>query len=85
MNHDGAEKCKLTELEKSNAYLGMKGNEITWSPDGTQLAYNAAGPRHYSNIPSPQNPPNSNDVMVVERLLYKGFRFAANLCVGDFG
>ena len=79
MNHDGAEKCKLTELEKSNAYLGMKGNEITWSPDGTQLAYNAAGPRHYSNIPSPQNPPNSNDVMVVERLLYKGFYYYSDL------
>ena len=39
-------------------------------PDGKQLAFAAAGPRHYSNLP-PLDPPNGNDVMVVDRLLYK--------------
>lgn len=79
MNNDGSQKRKLTELEKSNAYLGMRGNELCWSPDGKMLAYNAAGPRHYKNIPSPQNPPNGNDAMVVDRLLYKAFYYYSDL------
>ena len=79
MNKDGSVKKKLAYLEKSNAYLGKRGNELCWSPDGKKLAYNAAGPRHYTNIPSPQNPPNGNDVMVVDRLLYKAFYYYSDL------
>ena len=71
MNADGSNKKKLTTLERSNAFLGTTGNDLSWSPDGKQLAFTAAGPRHYSNLPSPLDPPNGNDVMVVDRLLYK--------------
>ena len=71
MNADGSNKRKLTNLERSNAFLGTTANDLSWSPDGKQLAFTAAGPRHYSNVPSPLDPPNSNDVMVVDRLLYK--------------
>jgi len=79
MNSDGTSKKKLTELEKSNANLGMKGNELCWSPDGKLLAYNAAGPRHYKNDPSPLTPPTGNDVMIVNRLLYKAFYYYSDL------
>src|ERR1700683_3442651 len=71
MNADGSSKRKLTILERSNAFLGTTGNDLSWSPDGKHLAFTAAGPRHYSNVPSPLDPPNGNDVMVVDRLLYK--------------
>jgi len=71
MNADGSNKRKLTNLEQSNAFLGPTGNELSWSPDGKQLAFTAAGSRHYSNLPSPRDPPNGNDVMIVDRLLYK--------------
>ena len=71
MNADGSNKRKLTILERSNAFLGTAGNDLSWSPDCKHLAFTAAGPRHYSNVPSPLDPPNSNDVMVVDRLLYK--------------
>ncbi len=79
MNRDGSARKKLTNLEKSNCYLGMRGNELCWSPDGKELAFNAAGPRYYSHNPSPQNPPTGNDVMVVERLLYKSFYYYSDL------
>ncbi len=79
MNSDGSGLRKLTDLEKSNAYVGMRGNELCWSPDGKTLAYNAAGPRHYTNIPSPQDPPNGNDVMVVERILFKSFYYYSDM------
>lgn len=79
MKRDGSEKKKLAELEKSNAYLGKRGNELCWSPDGKKLAYNSAGLRHYTNIPSPQDPPNRNEVMVVDRLLYKAFYYYSDL------
>ncbi len=79
MNRDGSVKRKLTILERSNAYLGMRGNELSWSPCGKMLAYTAAGPRHYTNIPRPTDPPNGNDVMVVDRLLYKAFYYYSDL------
>lgn len=79
VNTDGSGKKRLTSLEKSNAYLGMRGNELSWSPDGQTLAYNAAGPRHYPNDPTPLTPPTGNDVMVVERLLYKTFYYYSDL------
>jgi len=79
MNKDGSGRTKLCGLEKSNAYLGMKGCQICWSPNGDRIAFTAAGPRHYKNIPSPQNPPTGNDVMVVDRLLYKSFYYYSDL------
>jgi dipeptidyl aminopeptidase/acylaminoacyl peptidase len=79
MNSDGTNKKRLTGLERSNAYLGMRGNELCWSPDGKILAFNAAGPRHYKNDPSPLTPPTGNDVMVVDRLLYKTFYYYSDL------
>jgi len=79
MNADGSNKRALAELEKSNAYLGMRGNELCWSPDGKTLAYNAAGPRHYKNDPSPGKFPSGNDVMVVDRLLFKTFYYYSDL------
>jgi len=79
MNKDGSLKRQLTNLERSNAHLGMTGNTLCWSPCGNYLAYTAAGPRHYTNVPSPLNPPNVNDVMVVDRLLYKSFYYYSDL------
>jgi len=84
MNRDGSLKRKLTVLEKSNAYLGFTdfvnvNNELCWSPCGKMLAYTAVGPRHYTNVPEPQSPPNVDDVMVVDRLLYKSFYYYSDL------
>ena len=79
VNRDGSSLKKLTDLEKSNAYLGRRGNQLCWSPCGRYLSYTAAGPRHYSNIPKPTDPPNGNDVMVVERLLYKAFYYYSDM------
>jgi Tol biopolymer transport system component len=50
MSPDGSSKRKLTALERSNAYLGMRGNELSWSPDGSALAYTAAGPKYYPEV-----------------------------------
>jgi dipeptidyl aminopeptidase/acylaminoacyl peptidase len=79
MNSDGSDKRMITRLEKSNAYLGRKGNELCWSPDGQTLAYTAAGPRHYKNDPSPGTFPTGNDVMVVDRLLFKTFYYYSDM------
>lgn len=79
MNRDGSSKTKLTALEQSNAYLGLTGNELSWSPDGEEIAFTAAGPRVYPNDPSPQSPPTGNDVMVVDRLLYKSSYYYSDL------
>jgi len=80
MNRDGSNAKKLVDVEKSNAYIGMKGNEICWSPDSKKIAYNAAGPRFYSHHPpTPLNPPTGNDVMVVERLQFKAFYYYSDM------
>jgi len=82
MNRDGSDKNKLTAFEQSNAYLGYGdnvGNSLAWSPDGQTLAYAAAGPRHYSNVPSPQIPPNENEPMVVDRILFKAGYYYSDL------
>ena len=79
VNADGSGENKLTSLERSNAYLGMTGNELAWSPDGQTLAYTAAGPRHYPYDPTPLTPPTGEDVMVVERLLFKTFYYYSDL------
>jgi dipeptidyl aminopeptidase/acylaminoacyl peptidase len=81
MNADGLAKKKLTNLERSNADLGvgdLVGNDLCWLGNQS-LAYNAAGPRHYKNLPSPPTPLNGNDVMIVDRLLYKAFYYYSDL------
>ncbi len=78
-NADGSGEKKLTALETSNAYLGMTGNELAWSYDGRKLAYTAAGPRHYPYDPTPLTPPTGNDVMVVDRVLFKTFYYYSDL------
>ena len=79
MEKDGTALRKLTVFERSNAYLGKKGNNLCWSPSGKTLAYTAAGQRYYTNIPKPTDPPNKNDVMVVDRLLYKAFYYYSDM------
>ncbi len=79
MDADGSNKRMITELEKSNAYLGMTGNDLCWSPDGKTLAYTAAGPRHYKNDPSPGTFPTGNEVMVVDRVLFKSFYYYSDM------
>lgn len=79
MERDGRALRKLTVFERSNAYLGRRGNNLCWSPCGKFLAYTAAGPRHYTNTPRPTDPPNGNDVMVVDRLLYKAFYYYSDM------
>ncbi|MCZ6777109.1 MAG: S9 family peptidase [Ignavibacteria bacterium] len=79
MNRDGSQKRKITNFETSNAYLGSRGNKLSWSPDGKRIAYNAAGPRYYANKPTPEGPPNGNDVLFVDRLLYKAFYYYSDM------
>ena len=79
MERDGSRKRRLTHVERSNTYIGMRGNRLAWSPDGKTLAYNGAGPRHYRNTLSPLNPPAGNDVMVIDRLLYKATYYYSDL------
>jgi len=79
MECDGRGQKKLTVFERSNAYLGRTGTTLCWSPCGKYLAYTAAGPRHYTNVPKPTDPPNGNDVMIVDRLLYKSFYYYSDM------
>jgi dipeptidyl aminopeptidase/acylaminoacyl peptidase len=79
MERDGRALRRIAVFERSNAYLGRKGNNLCWSPCGKFLAYTAAGPRHYTNTPKPNDPPNGNDVMVVDRLLYKAFYYYSDM------
>jgi dipeptidyl aminopeptidase/acylaminoacyl peptidase len=80
MNRDGSGAKKIVEIEKSNAYIGMRGNEICWAPDSKKIAYNAAGPRYYKyHPPTSLNPPTGNDVMVVERLQFRAFYYYSDM------
>ncbi len=79
MDEDGSRKKRLTGLDRANTWLGEVGNALCWSPDGKQLAFNAAGPQLYSNKPSPQHPPNENDVMYIERLQYKAAYYYSDM------
>ena len=39
MNAHGSNKKRLTTLERSNAFLGTTGNDLSWSPDGKRIAF----------------------------------------------
>lgn len=77
MNRDGSDAHKLTNLEQSNAdlYHSWSTNKLSWSPDGKRLAYTAAGKKHFKNDINPPFLPTGNDVMIIDRMLYKTFYF----------
>ena len=81
MNADGSGKEKLTTLERSNAYKYYSGNsnKLSWSPDGDQLAFTAAGPRHYEDEITPPELPTGNDVMIIDRMLHKTSYYYSDL------
>jgi len=77
MNRDGSGAHKLTNMEQSNAdlYHSWSTNKLSWSPDGKRLAYTAAGKKHFKNDINPPFLPTGNDVMIIDRMLYKTFYF----------
>lgn len=81
MNPDGSDKQKLTNLERSNAYLQWGGldNQLSWSPSGDRLAFSAAGPKHFENDINAPQLPTGNDVMVIDRMLHKSVYFYSDL------
>jgi dipeptidyl aminopeptidase/acylaminoacyl peptidase len=65
MTGDGEHKRKLTTYEVSNASLGIGvvGNTIKWSPDGSKLAYLATLEPY----------DKESKIRVIDRLMYKAF------------
>lgn len=61
---DGSDVTVLASPEGTNSPLPGTGNEITWSPDGKQLAY-------ISSTPDDRAAEASGDPMVITRYLYK--------------
>ena len=61
---DGSEVTFLTSPEGTNSPLPGTGNEISWSPDGKQLAF-------ISSTPGPEAAEAAGDPMVITRYLYK--------------
>ena len=61
---DGSDVTVLASLEGSNSPLPGVGNELTWSPDGKQVAY-------VSSTPDSRAAESSGDPMVITRYLYK--------------
>ncbi len=61
---DGSEVTVLASPEGSNSPLPGTGNEVTWSPDGKQIAY-------ISSTPDDRAKEASGDPMVITRYLYK--------------
>ena len=61
---DGSEVTVLASPEGTNSPLPGIGNEVTWSPDGRQVAY-------ISSTPDSRAAEASGDPMVITRYLYK--------------
>ena len=61
---DGSDVTVLATPEGTNSPLPGIGNEITWSPDGKQMAY-------ISSVPDSRAAEASGDPMVITRYLYK--------------
>src|SRR5215467_13769983 len=61
---DGSEVTFLAQVSGTNSPLPGTGNEFTWSPDSTQIAF-------VSSTPDPRAAEASGDPMVITRYLYK--------------
>jgi dipeptidyl aminopeptidase/acylaminoacyl peptidase len=61
---DGSDVTVLANPEGTNSPLPGTGNEVTWSPDGKQIAY-------ISSTPDDRAAEASGDPMVITRYLYK--------------
>ena len=61
---DGSEVTLLASPSGTNSPLPGAGNEVTWSPDGRQLAF-------VSSTPGPEAAEAAGDPMVITRYLYK--------------
>ncbi|HEV2196566.1 MAG TPA: S9 family peptidase [Candidatus Acidoferrum sp.] len=61
---DGSDVAVLASPEGTNSPLPGAGNEVTWSPDGKQIAY-------ISSTPDSRAAEASGDPMVITRYLYK--------------
>ena len=61
---DGSDVTVLASPEGTNSPLPGAGNEVTWSPDGKQIAY-------ISSAPDSRAAEASGDPMVITRYLYK--------------
>src|SRR3982074_1434890 len=61
---DGSEVTFLASLAGTNSPLPGAGNDVTWSPDGKQVAF-------VSSTPGPEAAEASGDPMVITRYLYK--------------
>jgi dipeptidyl aminopeptidase/acylaminoacyl peptidase len=61
---DGSDVTFLTSLSGTNSPLPGTGNDVTWSPDGKQLAF-------ISSTPGPEAVEATGDPMVITRYLYK--------------
>jgi dipeptidyl aminopeptidase/acylaminoacyl peptidase len=61
---DGSDVSALVSPEGTNSPLPGTGNEVTWSPDGKQIAY-------ISSTPDDRAAEASGDPMVITRYLYK--------------
>jgi dipeptidyl aminopeptidase/acylaminoacyl peptidase len=61
---DGSEVTALASPEGTNSPLPGIGNEVTWSPDGKQIAF-------ISSTPDDRSAEASGDPMVITRYLYK--------------
>src|SRR6266849_1057702 len=61
---DGSDVTFLASISGTNSPLPGTGNDVTWSPDGKQLAF-------ISSTPGPEAVEATGDPMVITRYLYK--------------
>lgn len=61
---DGSEKTFLAETEGTNSPLPGQGNDVTWSPDGKEIAFISA-------TPGPETAAAAGDPMVFTRYLWR--------------